>query len=129
MQPSELIAAVDEEIARLEQARALLSGSGTGRARLGRSAGAFSAGTAQRRLRRISAARRARIVAAQKAPWDKVRKAAGQPPAAVPAKAVAKPKKGRAGRATSTKKAGSRRTPERAAAPTASTPAADASES
>jgi hypothetical protein len=56
MHPSELLAAIDEEIARLEQARALLSGSGTGAARLGRTAGAFSGGIAPRKQRRISPA-------------------------------------------------------------------------
>lgn len=78
MQPSELVAAIDEEITRLEQARALLSGS-TGRAYRRRTAGAFSGGTAPRKRRRISAAGRARIVAAQKARWARVRKASGAP--------------------------------------------------
>lgn len=42
MQTSELLAAIDEEIARLERARALLAGSETDLAHRGRPAGAFS---------------------------------------------------------------------------------------
>jgi hypothetical protein len=57
MQASELIAATDEEIARLEQARALLGGSGTDPVRRGRPAEP-SPGMARARLHRGSGARR-----------------------------------------------------------------------
>jgi hypothetical protein len=70
MQTTELIAAIDAELSRLQQAKALLSGT-TVKHGPGRSAGAASS-----TKRVLSPEARARIVAAQKARWAKVRKAA-----------------------------------------------------
>ena len=139
MQTSELVAAIDEEIARLEHARALLSGSGTGSAHRWRPSEAFSglgaSGARLRKRRTISAAGRARIAAAQKARWAEVKRAAKRAAAATLATAGAAPKTRKAKknapatRVKSRKKATSRRAPaERAAAPS-STPAAEASAS
>jgi len=135
MQPAELIAAIDEEIARLEQARNLLASAGTGLAHRGRRAGAFYGGTAPRKRRTISAAGRARIAAAQKARWAKVKRAAKRAAAAPAAKATARPKlrkavkKASAGKATSTMKVASRRSPAKAVAQVSPTPAAETSAS
>lgn len=132
MQASELLAALDEEITRLEQVRALLSGSGTGFAARGRS-GAFSGGTAPRKRRGISAAGRARIAAAQKARWARVKQAAKRAAATTPAKGISRPKKRKlvkkssAAKATSKKRAASRRAPAKAA--TTPAPAAETSAS
>ena len=80
MQTSELIQALDQEIARLEKARQLLVGNGAGK-RATRAANsvtsfAFGAndGATPRKPRKMSAAGRARIAAAQKARWAKLRK-------------------------------------------------------
>jgi hypothetical protein len=62
MQIYEIIAALDEEIARLEQVRSLLSGAST------------STTTQSTKKRTMSVEGRARIVAAQKARWAKSRK-------------------------------------------------------
>ncbi len=139
VQTSELLAAIDEEIARLERARALLAGSETGLARRWRPAGAFSglgaSGTVPKKRRTISAAGRARIAAAQKARWAKVKRAAKRAAAATSAKAAATPKTRKAvknapaGKAKSKKKAASRRSPAKAVAPANPTPAAEASAS
>jgi hypothetical protein len=139
MQTSELLAAIDEEIVRLEQARALLAGSGTGPARSGRPVGAFSgfgaSGTAPRKRRTISAAGRARIAAAQRARWAKVKTAAKRAAAATTAKAAARPKtrkarkKASAAKVKSKKKAASRRAPAKTVAPAPPAPAAEASAS
>jgi hypothetical protein len=80
MQTSELILALDQEIARLEKVRQLLVGNGAGK-RATRAAnsvtsvafGANDGGTSGKR-RKMSAAGRARIAAAQKARWAKLRK-------------------------------------------------------
>lgn len=86
MQTSEILAAVDEEIGRLEQIRSLLVGSGDGHAKRGRRAAvpgtAFPFGqgnvtAVQKKRRKLSAAGRARIAAAQKARWAKLKKANG----------------------------------------------------
>ena len=94
----DIIGEIDAEIARLQQARALLSESGSGEAkrRPGRPIGS---GAAKNKLtalpaiakaqprRKISAAGRARISAAMKARWAKVRRVAKKA-AGVAAKAV-----------------------------------------
>jgi len=80
MQTSEIILALDQEIARLEKVRQLLLGNGAGK-RATRAAssvtsfasGATHGGTPGKR-RKMSAAGRARIAAAQKARWAKLRK-------------------------------------------------------
>lgn len=134
MQPSELLAAVDEEIARLEQARAMLSGE-TGTVHRGRMAGTFSGSTAPRKQRRISAAGRARIAAAQKKRWARVKRAARRPAATTPAKGITSPKKRKlakksaAAKATGKKKGTARRATAKAAATPATAPAAEATAS
>jgi hypothetical protein len=88
VQTSEILAAIDEEIGRLEQVRHLLSGSGNGRAKRGRPAAVvpatafpFGLGTVAagpKKRRKLSAAGRARIAAAQKARWAKLKKASAE---------------------------------------------------
>jgi hypothetical protein len=68
MQTNELIAALDAEISRLQQAKALLSGATVKRA------GTVTTNATVKRV--LSPEARARIAAAQKARWAKVRKAA-----------------------------------------------------
>lgn len=82
MQTSELISAINEEIARLEQVKALLTTNGTNSAKRGpkpTKAAAFAFGangsTAPKKPRKMSAAGRARIAAAQRARWAKLKKA------------------------------------------------------
>lgn len=75
MDRQELILAIDQEIARLESARALLLEAGAGQ---GRSGGrqvefAFGANAEPKKRRRLSAASRAKMAAAQKARWVKAR--------------------------------------------------------
>ena len=86
MQTSEILAAIDEEISRLEQVRNLLSGDGRVGAKRGPRAAipatAFPFGSgdttaAPKKRRKLSAAGRARIAAAQKARWAKLKKANG----------------------------------------------------
>jgi hypothetical protein len=67
MDTTAIIKYIDAEIARLEQARALLVGSTAGPTK-GAPANALKPGR-----RKMSAAGRARIVAAQKARWAKVK--------------------------------------------------------
>lgn len=81
MQTSDILAAIDEEISRLQEVRRLLAGSGhakRGSQTMGSSAsfpfGINKAG-APRRRHNISAAGRARIAAAQKARWAKMKRA------------------------------------------------------
>ncbi len=83
MQTSEILTAINEEISRLQQVRNLLADHRTGRAPRGpRAATApattfpFGAGEtpAPRKRRKLSAAGRARIAAAQKARWAKLKK-------------------------------------------------------
>ena len=75
MSVDSIIAAIDLEIGRLQQAKQLLSGSvirkGPGRPR------GTSAGSAPKAKRTMSRAARARIAAAQRARWAKARKAGG----------------------------------------------------
>ena len=87
MQTSEILAAIDEEISRLQQVRNLLAGNEYGRVSRGPRAAAvpatafpFGAGQspAQRKPRKLSAAGRARIAAAQKARWAKLKGANGE---------------------------------------------------
>jgi hypothetical protein len=75
MDTIEIIQTIDAEITRLEKASALLNGDTTSAARRGRSliSKPTSTSTAQKR-RKISAEGRARIAAAQKARWAKVKK-------------------------------------------------------
>ena len=73
MSVKQIIAELDVEIARLEQARNILSGAtvkrGPGRPKL-------NPGTGIEKKRKMSAEGRARIVAAVKARWAKAKKAA-----------------------------------------------------
>jgi hypothetical protein len=73
MDTSQILTAIDEEIARLEQAKSLLTGSTT-KPTPGRKPA--SAAPASAKKRTMSAAGRARIAAAQKARWAKAKKAA-----------------------------------------------------
>lgn len=83
MQSSQLIAAIDEEIDRLHQARVLLMGHGAVPVKRGRKATKsatafpFAARSAKpaRKRRRLSAEGRAKIAAAQKARWARIKKA------------------------------------------------------
>ena len=77
MEAKGIIAEIDAEIARLQQARALLSG-GTVKAKPGRPKGTASAGKPQRRKRVLSADARKRIADAQKRRWAERRKSAGK---------------------------------------------------
>jgi hypothetical protein len=78
MDTTEIIAQLDSEIARLEQVKSLLSGTAatttTGAKRGRKPKNAPTPITTKRRT--LSPEARARIVAAQKARWAKVRKAA-----------------------------------------------------
>jgi hypothetical protein len=67
MSREEIIAAIDEEIGRLEKVRALLEGAGSTRI----FAGAFANG---RKKRHLSAEARRRIAEAQKRRWAKQKK-------------------------------------------------------
>jgi hypothetical protein len=87
LQTSEILAAIDEEISRLQQARNLLAGNSTGRMKRGPEAAAATAPafpfglgttTAPKKRSKISAAGRARIAAAQRARWAKLKKATGE---------------------------------------------------
>jgi hypothetical protein len=71
MSREELIAAVDEEISRLEKVRALLQSSG------GSKVNTSSFGNRPRKKRVLSADARARIAAAQKRRWAKQKAAQG----------------------------------------------------
>jgi hypothetical protein len=73
MQTTEIIAELDAEIARLQQAKDLLNGTTTKRGP-GRPAAGATAAAPMKRV--LSAEARARIAAAQKARWAKARKAA-----------------------------------------------------
>lgn len=72
MDTNAIVAAIDAEIQRLQDARALLTGDAGVKRRPGRPKGS-AAGPAKRRL---SPEARARIAAAQKARWAKTKKAA-----------------------------------------------------
>lgn len=67
METTEILREIDSEIARLQQARELLSGGGTG-ARVGRRSG----------KRVLSPEARARIAAAQRKRWAKQKSSAGK---------------------------------------------------
>ena len=75
MEAKGIIAEIDAEIARLQQARALLSGVSV-KAKPGRPKG--SANKPQRRKRVLSADARKRIADAQKRRWAERRKSAGK---------------------------------------------------
>jgi hypothetical protein len=73
MDTTEIIQTIDAEIARLERARALLNGH-TAQVRSGRPIGSKATPAAKPLRRKMSAEGRARIVAAQKARWAKVKR-------------------------------------------------------
>jgi hypothetical protein len=72
MDATEIIQTIDEEIARLEQIRALLNGHVSTPAKRGRPVGSESVTATPRRKR--SAEAREKIAAAQKARWAKAKK-------------------------------------------------------
>jgi hypothetical protein len=83
MQSSEILAAIDEEISRLQQVRDLLTNHSGGHAKRSPRAtvpatvfpfGLGNATVAPKKPRKMSAAGRARIAAAQKARWAKLKK-------------------------------------------------------
>jgi hypothetical protein len=77
MQTTEIIAQLDAEIARLQQVKALLNGTTAKRSPGRPAAGATAAAPATTAKKRIlSAEARAKIAAAQKKRWAKVRKGA-----------------------------------------------------
>ncbi|MGC1872692.1 MAG: hypothetical protein WA700_17160 [Acidobacteriaceae bacterium] len=73
MNTRSLIAAIDAEISRLQQVKSLLSG--TARTQNGKPAAAAKTSKPTKR-RKLSAAARAKIAAAQRARWAKFRKSA-----------------------------------------------------
>lgn len=80
MSIANILSEIDAEIARLEQAKHLLTGAATVKRGPGRPARSFAVPTAPKKKarRKLSAAGRARIAAAQKARWAKLRKSAGK---------------------------------------------------
>lgn len=87
MSIANILSDIDAEISRLEQAKQLLVGTTTvkrGPGRPPRNSVAVSVAPQKRARRKLSAAGRARIAAAQKARWAKIRKTSGK---ATPAKA------------------------------------------
>jgi hypothetical protein len=74
MDTTDIVAGIDAEIARLQQARALLSGTTT--KIKGRKPVKATSGAKTKPRRQISAEGRARIAAAQKARWAKAKKKA-----------------------------------------------------
>ena len=78
MDTAEIIAEIDLEIARLEKAKALITGQSAtpkrGRPSTGKQMTVATSFEAPRKKRKISAEGRARIVAAQKARWAKAKK-------------------------------------------------------
>jgi hypothetical protein len=74
MDTTEIIQTIDAEIARLEQARALLKGDTTAPATSGRSLNYKPATTAKAPRSKMSAEGRARIAAAQRARWAKIKR-------------------------------------------------------
>jgi hypothetical protein len=71
MNTSQILTHIEEEISRLRQVRALLSGEETTRARLTPERKAGKTGTVKKRV--LSPESRARIAAAQKARWAKAK--------------------------------------------------------
>ena len=75
MNTSELLANIDDEISRLRQVRALLAGDGAGKRGGSRPAASFEFGANRTHKRHtMSAAGRARIAAAQKKRWAKLKR-------------------------------------------------------
>jgi hypothetical protein len=74
MDTTEIIQSIEKEIARLEQAKALLKGDTTASAKSRRSLNYKPSTTAKPQRRKISAEGRARIAAAQKARWAKTKR-------------------------------------------------------
>ncbi len=74
MDTKEIIAQIDTEIARLQQVKGILSGTTT-KAERGRPKKASAATPVVAKKRTLSAEARAKIAAAQKARWAKVKKA------------------------------------------------------
>jgi hypothetical protein len=102
-----LISEIDAEIARLEQARALLSGGASPAAKRGRPAGVAPATKPAKRV--MSPEARERIAAAQRKRWAK-QKAAAKRAAKAPAKAAKKASAKKA--ATKSAKSVATKTPE-----------------
>lgn len=72
-----ILTQIDEEIARLQQAKDLLTGSTGGSIKLSAASGSFSSGAAKKPVKRqLSPEAIARIRAAQKRRWAKFKKAA-----------------------------------------------------
>lgn len=75
-----VIAEIDAQIAKLEQARTLLAGTSVAPKKRGRPAGSSAKGsaiaknTSPKKKRKMSAEGRARIAAAQKARWAKLKR-------------------------------------------------------
>jgi hypothetical protein len=87
VQTSDLLVAIDEEIDRLQQVRNLLAGNSSGLVKRAPKAASIAAtafpfgmskSTAPKKRRTLSAAGRARIAAAQKARWAKLKKTTGE---------------------------------------------------
>jgi hypothetical protein len=78
-----IVSEIDAEIARLEEAKLLLSGGTPGKRGPGRPRKTAGASTPAKKRRKLSAAARAKISAAQKARWAKVKKMGAKSPAAV----------------------------------------------
>lgn len=75
MTTTQILAAVDEEISRLEQVKSLLAGDSPRNVGTATSFG-FGANTAQRKRKPLSKAARAKIAAAQRKRWAKQKAAA-----------------------------------------------------
>jgi hypothetical protein len=71
MNTGEIVTHIDDEIAKLQQARALLTGASAPN-RPGRPKGVLSAASPVKKRRKLSAAGRKAIAAAQKARWAKI---------------------------------------------------------
>jgi hypothetical protein len=105
---SQILQEIDAEIARLEQARALLSGTASPAApKRGRPAGVSNAATvapATKPAKRVmSAEARERIAAAQRKRWAKQKKAAAKAPAKAAKKPSAKKTTAKAAKPVATK--------------------------
>jgi hypothetical protein len=76
MDTNEIIAQIDTEISRLQQAKDLLSGTTSTKTKLGRPTASHNVAAPVAVKHTMSAEGRARIAAAQKARWAKAKKAA-----------------------------------------------------
>ncbi|MGA1984560.1 MAG: hypothetical protein ABSG84_19110 [Acidobacteriaceae bacterium] len=85
MSIEKIVAEIDAEITRLEQAKQLLSDVSDDKRRPGRPRkGAAASAAPVKKRRKMSAAARAKIAAAQKARWAKTKKAGKSPGVAKP---------------------------------------------